>query len=187
MSPGGDDVFQRLRKESRCVEGAVKGDLHGMSELHQGASPFDVHGSIRPQHTENDTRCSQALAVEDVFAHQCNLWLGVEEVTAAGSNEDVHGKTAALDSSTDEAMAGGDAAFAEAGAELNTVGAAFFRCKTGVDCFGTEFEDHLAGSLVIGRAVKELIRVLAIVDLGNDRDTVVSGSRAMLSSRKPHV
>lgn len=90
--------------------------------------------------------------MEDVFAHQPNFWLGVEEATATGSNEDMHGKTTALDSSTDEAMAGSEAAFAKTGAEFNTVGSAFFRRKTGIDCFGTEFECHLA--------VAELIRLL---------------------------
>jgi hypothetical protein len=125
-----------------------------MSELHQSASPFDVHGAIRPQHPEDDTGGSKAPAVEDVFAHQRNFWPGVEEITAARSNKDMHGKSTALDSSTDEAVAGSEAAFAKTGAELKTVGAALFRRKTGIDCFGTEFEDHLARSLVIDRAMK---------------------------------
>jgi len=97
--------------------------------------------------------------VEDVFAHQRNFWLGVEVVTAAGSNQDMHGKTTALDSSTDEAMAGSEAAFAKTGAELNTVGSAFFRRKTGIDCFGTEFECHLA--------IVELIPVVRSIAIRN--------------------
>jgi hypothetical protein len=144
MSSGGDDVFQCIRNARSCVEGAMKGDLYWMSELHESSSPFDVHGAIRPQHTEDDTGCAKEPAVEDIFVHQRNLWLGIEEAAATGSNEDMHGKTTELDSSTDEAMAGSKASFAKSGAELNTVGSSFFRRKTGIDCFGTEFEYHLA-------------------------------------------
>jgi hypothetical protein len=82
--------------------------------------------------------------MKEVFAHKGELVVGVEEVAASGTQQDMHRESAALDRRSYEAVARCEASFAEGGAKFDAVRSAFARGKASLDTLRTELEDNLA-------------------------------------------
>jgi len=108
----GDDVFQSCGQGWCCIEGTMKGDLHGISELDEGAGAGDIDVAIRKKNAEDDAGCAEGLRMRDVVAHDGELTRGIEKIAAARADEDMDGQAAMFAGSTYEAVAGSEAAFA---------------------------------------------------------------------------
>lgn len=140
----GDDVFERLLERCRVVEGTMKRDLKRCSQVDQGARAFDVYCAVGVQDAEDEAAGSEGTGVQEIFAHQRELIVGVEKVAAPGPQQDVHREPAALHCCAYQAVAWCEAAFAERGAEFNAIGSAFARGEASLDALCTKFEDDLA-------------------------------------------
>lgn len=71
------------------VEGAVEGDGHALRRLHQQAHGFPVHVPVGGQAAEDDAVRPEAARQFDVAQHRFALEVVVEEVPAAGADDDV--------------------------------------------------------------------------------------------------
>jgi len=122
----------------------MKGDLKRCSEINELACALNVHGAVGAEDAEDEAAGSKGAGVEEIFAHEVELVVGVEEVAPTRPQEDMNRQPAALNRCTGETVAWREAAFAKSGAEFNPIGSPFARGEASLDTLSTEFEDNLA-------------------------------------------
>ena len=144
VAAGGEEVFEGLREVGGFVEGAVEGDLHGVSQGNEGAGAVDVYRVVGVENSEDDAGCPEGFHVRYGLLHREEFAGGVEEVSDAGANHGVDREAGLGDGVADEVECGCEATEVKRGAELDAVGTGFASGEAGGEGFGAEFEDDVA-------------------------------------------
>jgi hypothetical protein len=79
----GDNVFESLLERGGVVEGTMKGDFKRRSQIDELACAFNVHRAVGAEDAENEATGSESASVEEIFTHECELVIRVEEVAAS--------------------------------------------------------------------------------------------------------
>lgn len=142
MATSGNHIFQSLAEIGRCIEGAVKGDLEGMGQSHQGASAFNIDGAIAEEHAENSAGSANTANVFNLLAHAREGGGIVIKAIRMGANHYVNRNPAVIDCPFDQRARRREAVPLERGAEFNAIGAAHLRSEARLHRFSTQFEYH---------------------------------------------
>jgi hypothetical protein len=122
----------------------MKGDFKWCSQIDKLARAFLVYGAIGTEDAENEATGSERARVEEIFTHESELILCIEEVAASRPQENMHGKPATLNRCVCKTVAWRKATFAEGGAEFDAVSSPFACGEASLNTLCTEFEDNLA-------------------------------------------
>lgn len=82
-APCRDDVFESLLERGGVVECTMKGDFKWRSQIDELACAFNVHRAVGAEDAENEATGSESASVEEIFTHECELVIRVEEVAAS--------------------------------------------------------------------------------------------------------
>lgn len=154
-----DDIFQRFLRIAANVEGTVEGDGHTLRGFHQLFHQRHVYFSFCGEAAEHDAVCSQPVGIVYIFQHNALFDGGVEEVAAAGADDDVQFRCFQyLSGNGDIAMRRGGTAFGNACTQFHPVGSAGLCGNATLYGVGTDFKLivlHIPKYLVLGCKNKE--------------------------------
>ena len=122
-TPAADQRLQRLGGIARHVEGAVAGDGERPGRLDQRAHPRLVDGAVGRQAADDDAGDAEVAQGRDVVDHRGELGVRIEEIAAARPHDHMERNLRQPQRLAHRAEARRDAAFDQAGAELDAVGA----------------------------------------------------------------
>src|ERR1700751_4898085 len=97
----------------------MKGDSERARQLDQLASTVDMATAVGIQDAENDAVGAQLLGDGDVAAHDLDFVAGIAEVSAAGSNNDLHANGHTGADHFDQAGAGSDSSLEQITTQLD--------------------------------------------------------------------
>jgi len=145
-------AYQRLERGvriARHVEGAVAGDVQRASRPHQFAHALFVDAAIGVQAADDDAGHAEVSERTDIGEHRTIFRLAIEKIAAAWPHDDMEGDGRALKCCAHRAEARRDAAFDQAGAEFDPIGAGGLRGQQAIDAFDADFDQRQA-SVVVG-------------------------------------
>ena len=139
-----DQRFERLGRVARHVEGAVAGDVQGPAACASSLMRFSsmVPSAFRQPTTTPATPRSRSA--RDIGEHRAVFGLAVEKIAAARPHDDVERHGRLVERGAHRAEARRDAAFDQAGAQFDPVGAGGLRGQQAVNAFDADFDQRQA-------------------------------------------
>ena len=119
------------------IESAIEGHLERSSHLHQLACAFYIDSAIFAEHTQHHAARAQQAQMLQVFAHNIEFRIGIDEIATTRTQQHMHGQPTTIYGFANQAMTRRQSAFTERTAKLNTVCSTVSRDETCVDTLST--------------------------------------------------
>ena len=139
-----DEGFQRLPGVGSAVKCAVACHAHARRARHQVAVFLYIDGTIGIEAAKHHAIDAQFAAHGNVSRHALHLQVGVEEVAATRTDNDVEARRCQHTAChLDFAIAGCRATLGDACTQLHTVGATLLSRKAGFHAVGADFHHEI--------------------------------------------
>ncbi len=134
-----DDIFKRLKRISREIEGAMKSHPQRAGELNQVARSFQINSMIRIEETEDHPIGAELFGNRNILFHYLKFDVRVTEILAAWPDHHVQSDAKMFACGFNHARARRRAAFEQIIAQLDSCCTTLLRCDGRFDGIDADF------------------------------------------------